>query len=91
MTGATGVPQDRHQRLYVLTLREDRMLGKIRRAILVPTEVMAADAFTKRMVSRQLLHLLTTGFLEMRTEKTIRVRVRARRTSYSEQDLVDMD
>lgn len=56
MTGMKGVPQDRHQRLYVLSLREDRMTGRIRKTVLVPTEIMVADALTKVMVSPQFMN-----------------------------------
>ena len=36
--------------------------------ILVPTQSMVADALTKPMVSKQLLHLLSTGCVEFRNE-----------------------
>lgn len=91
MTGAKGVPQDRHQRLYVLSLREDRMSGRIRRTILVPTEVMVSDALTKKMVARQLMNLITSGFLFMRTEKSICCRVRVKADEYTEKDLEEIE
>lgn len=93
MPGRRGVPQDRHQRLYALSLREDRMLGKIRRAILVPTELMAADALTKAMVSPQLMNLLTSGFFFMVYvgPKVIKVRIRPKNFKYTEQDLMELD
>ena len=57
-----GVPQDRHQRLYVLSLRENRVNGRLRKCFLIPTEIMGADALTKKMISRQLMNLLTSGY-----------------------------
>ena len=93
MTGLKGIPQDRHQRLYVLSLRESRMIGTIRRAILVPTDIMAADALTKSMISPQMMELLTTGRLRMRTgtDRPVRIRVRVRDLNYTEKDLEEMD
>ena len=94
MTGQKGVPQDRHQRLYVLSLREDRMVGKIRHTVLLPTEIMVADALTKVMLSAQFMNLLTTGFLVMKLDNSrLMVRVRTRRRidiKVTERDLLDM-
>ena len=93
MTGLKGTPQDRHQRLYVLSLRDSRMIGTIRRAILGPTDIMAADALTQSMISPQMMDLLTTGYLWMNTKtvKVVRIRTRQRIADYSEKDLEDMD
>ena len=62
-TGEKGVPQDRNQRLYVLSIREDRLLNKIRHLYLIPTQCMTADAMTKPMSSFPLMLLLTSGLL----------------------------
>lgn len=93
MTGQKGVPQDRHQRLYVLSLREDRMIGKIRHAMLTPTEIMAADPLTKRMVSLILMNLITSGYLIIRvtSKEPVRIRTRTKSLTYTEQDLLDLD
>ena len=66
-TGRTALPQDKSQRVYILAHREARLSGRLRWIILVPTQSMVADALTKPMLSKQLLHLLSTGqvnFLE---------------------------
>eukprot|EP00435_Cladocopium_sp_Y103_P033009 s416_g8.t1 len=60
-TGRTALPQDKSQRVYILAHREARLCGRLRWIILVPTQSMVADALTKPMLSRQLLHLLSTG------------------------------
>eukprot|EP00435_Cladocopium_sp_Y103_P034113 s393_g8.t1 len=56
-TGRTALPQDKSQRVYILAHREARLCGRLRWIILVPTQSMVADALTKPMLSRQLLHL----------------------------------
>lgn len=63
--GQRGAPQDRQERLYILALREGRMLGKQRRSTLVPTESMATQCLTKSMFGSQMMDLLTTGYLRM--------------------------
>ena len=59
--GNKGVPQDRYQRLYVLSLREDRIRQNIRLTLWIPTEFMIADALTKTMNTEAMRTLLTTG------------------------------
>ena len=60
--GEKGVPQDRYQRVYVMSLREDRIKGIIRRFFWIPTAAMIADAMTKSMISFELYDLLTWGY-----------------------------
>ena len=45
-TGLKGVPQDRHQRLAILALREKRLAGRIRLSYWVETAYMLANALT---------------------------------------------
>ena len=54
VVGEKCVPQDRYQRLYVLSLREDRIKGSIRRFIWIPTCSMIVDPLTKPMISKVL-------------------------------------
>ena len=61
ITGQKTLPQDKVQRLYVLGIRECRLVGRLRLLTLVPTTAMLSDALTKAMVSPQLLRLLTCG------------------------------
>ena len=63
--GEKGIPQDRYQRLYVLSLREDRIKGAIRRFIWIPTCSMSVDPLTKPMISKVLFDMLTQGFWQM--------------------------
>ena len=42
-----SLPQDRMQRVYVMSTREDRVLRKIRNMIKLPTEIMLGDGLTK--------------------------------------------
>ena len=67
-TGGSALPQDRSERVYILAHREARLCGRLRWVILVPTQSMVADALTKPMLSKQLLHLLSTGCMEFRNK-----------------------
>jgi hypothetical protein len=91
ITGTKGTPQDKSQRLYVMRLREDRLIGKVRYWIFTPTKAMLADALTKKMVSEQLNFLLTDGIIYLRNEGTKQVTVRYIKPQkhVTEQDLLD--
>ena len=93
VTGAKGVPQDKGQRLYILSLREDRLLNKIRRLYLIPTECMTADALTKRMISAVLMYFLTTGLLMFYNvdKHPIKVRRLLRRPDFADDELYKPD
>eukprot|EP00959_Pyramimonas_sp_CCMP1952_P113484 2371955-Pyramimonas_sp.AAC.1 len=54
VTGLKGVPQDRQQRLAIMALREERVTGRVRYTIHIPTDVMLSDALTKPGVFPQL-------------------------------------
>jgi hypothetical protein len=69
IVGNKGVPQDRYQRLYVLSLREDRIRQNIRLTLWIPTEFMVADALTKTMNTDAMRQLLTTGHWQWPTKK----------------------
>ena len=60
--GQKGVPQDRYQRVYVMSLREDRIKQAIRRFFWIPTTAMLADCLTKSMISALIYDLLHFGF-----------------------------
>jgi hypothetical protein len=62
VTGQKGVPQDRYQRVYVMSLREDRIKQAIRRFFWIPTQAMLADCLTKPMISAIMYDLLHFGF-----------------------------
>ena len=93
VTGMKGVPQDKTQRLYILSIREDRVSGRIRRFIKIPTESMCVDPLTKHMVSPNLMTLLTTGFwiLENTTKQYVKFRVAPRRHDFRDHDLVALE
>ena len=64
ISGARGVPQDKGQRLIVLSLRERRILRKTAGHGHIDTRDMLANALTKRVGDcPQLGELLTTGML----------------------------
>eukprot|EP00435_Cladocopium_sp_Y103_P008328 s555_g2.t1 len=69
VTQCKTLPQDKSQRIYILSLRESRLSGRIRWMILIPTRSMAADALTKPMLSKQMMMLLSTGILHVENEE----------------------
>ena len=65
ITGSKTMPQDKTQRLYVLSIKEARLDGRVRMVTLVPTNYMLADSLTKSMVHEMMLMLLTTGLIRL--------------------------
>ena len=62
-----GTPQDRHQRLYVMSIREDRLARRMRRFWKISTQYMIADALTKHMLSPIMMDLITIGYWLLRS------------------------
>eukprot|EP00959_Pyramimonas_sp_CCMP1952_P263121 5502502-Pyramimonas_sp.AAC.1 len=72
-----------------MALREERITTRIRWTIHVPTEIMIADAMTKPGTFKQMMKLLTTGFLDMEMISklaTVR-RIQHPPADYTESDL----
>ena len=90
--GMRGVPTDKSQRLAVLSMREDRLTGRIRNFILVDTDNMLADGLTKPGIFKRLMFMCTTGIWQLFPHATRPVLVRKlQRTSvYEEDDLLDL-
>ena len=55
VTGERTLPQDKGQRMYVLSIKEARLMGKIRMLTLIPTQCMTADSLTKSMIHASML------------------------------------
>lgn len=93
ITGSKVLPQDKSQRLYILGIREARLVGQIRLMILVPTESMLSDALTKPMLSPGLLMLLTSGKVEIfnMPNHDVLSRIMPSLQEYDENDLVKDD
>ena len=67
ITGHRGAPQDRSQRLIVLSLRERRLLGKMRSISHLRTGDMPANPLTKHKPNNvQLGRLLKEGILSFK-------------------------
>ena len=93
VTGSKGVPQDRYQRIYVMSLREDRIKQAIRRFFWIPTQAMLADCLTKPMISNIMYDLLQHGFWQFDNhgfEPLCAFELACDR-SYDETDLVQID
>jgi hypothetical protein len=61
-TGIRGIPQDRTQRLIIMSLREKRCTGKVRNVIWTDTRDMMANCLTKHEAQpNQLYHFMKSG------------------------------
>ena len=85
--GKKGIPQDKSQRLIILSLREKRLLGKVRRSYWVNTQSMTANPLTKydpAMISFWML--MSEGYLSFKGP--MKVTQHARMEHFMELDLV---
>ena len=76
ISGNKPLPQDRTQRMYVMSLREERVSGRLRYLYKTPTESMLADAITKSGFKPQMMDFLSTGLLVLRNEPKQKMSVR---------------
>jgi hypothetical protein len=89
--GQRGIPQDRSQRLIVLSLREKRMIGKIRCLLHVDTHDMAANRLTKYDPSDySFMTILDHGFCVYKHPAKCFAPVPDRWKVYDETDLLTM-
>ena len=65
LTGQRGTPQDKSQRLIILSLRERRLIGKTSATMWQDTRDMLANPLTKKCSSSNLDAVLTHGWFEM--------------------------
>ena len=80
VVGERGTPQDRFHRLYILSLREDRIKGAVRHFGWIPTTAMISDALTKGGLAREpILLLWATSVLEMIGDEQMASCLQARR------------
>ena len=90
--GLRGVPSDKSQRLAILSMREDRLSGRLRNFVLVDTHNMLADGLTKSGTFPALNEWATTGFWRMKAHETrpIMIRKLLRTMTYDEDDLISL-
>ena len=91
-SGLKIIKDDKSEKLYITSFREDRLRGAIRRLYQVPTRSMVGDALTKSMQSPQVVELMYKGTFAVHNEEKHKIRVRmipaeAIRQDYSEKDL----
>ena len=93
LVGQRGVPQDRSQRLVVLSLRERRLLSKIQHLVHVRTQDMPANCLTKHVSHCPQLHsCLTSGTVVFKHPVTLFNALPPRDNhEYFEHDLEYMD
>ena len=92
--GTKGVPSDKSSRLAVLSFREERLSGRIRGFLHIPTEIMLVDALTKIGIFPLIMHHLTTGTWQTTAVpkgKAAKLRVITdTKQDFDESDLVDL-
>ena len=90
--GIRGVPSDKSQRLAVLSMREDRLSGRIRNFVLVDTNNMLADGLTKPGTFPELMRFATCGLWQLKPHATrpIMIRKLQKTAMYDESDLVNL-
>ena len=87
-TGLRGCPQDRSQRLIVLSIRERRLLGKTCSTNHLQTQDMVANSLTKHDPSdTQMATLLSSGLLAF-SHATLHRPVKRAMEDYDEADLL---
>ena len=91
-----SLPNDKHHRVGILALREDRFTRRIRNILHIPTGIMLADPLTKSVVTKTFMRWVTTGTwlttLDAKSTSKIRIRRAVRRpATYTEHDLVHND
>ena len=85
------MPQDRSQRLIVMSLREKRLINKLRHTIWCDTTDMLANSLTKHSTCDPLFYrYLKSGYINMQKQMLAAPRHRTVH-SYTESDLEQMD
>ena len=98
ITGMKGIPVDKTQRLSILSLREDRLSGRVRRMYHWPTELMIMDALPKVGVFPQMMDYLTSGTIRYQgliklkngAPSVITMKEVAKKYDFIEHDLVNL-
>ena len=90
--GMKGIPTDKTQRLSILSIREDRLCGRIRNFIHIPTNAMVVDGLTKPGTFSELLKLVSTGQWTVWStlSKCCTMRSLVKLDTYTEDDLVGL-
>ena len=89
VTGLRGVPSDKSQRLIIMSLREERMSGRIRSFTHIPTSVMLSDGLTKNQTFPQLMKFLSCGVVDFsdHRQKPVTIRKSPVKVDFTEKDL----
>ena len=93
VTGHKGLSSDKTQRILILSLREDRWRGLIRRFFHYPATGMLADGLTKTGTFGELLRFATTGVVrvQLQQDKMIRTAKPQQGGQYDENTLRDLE
>ena len=87
-----SLPNDKHHRVGILALREERLTRRIRDIIHLPSGITLPDQLTKKMISPISMTYCTTGIWDttLHGEKVIRIRHGILRPStYTEEELME--
>ena len=91
--GLKGIPTDKTQRLAILSVREDRLCGRVRNFIHLPTNAMVMDGLTKTGTFPELMRLISAGFFKVfsPSNKFVSMRIAKPKSQYTENDLIHLD
>ena len=90
VTGKKGVPQDKSQRLIILSLRERRLMGRSGFHIHIRTQDMVGNCLTKHAPCEQILKLLFCGCIEFLHPMVVHPPCRVPDAELSEIDLLEL-
>ena len=76
-----------------MSVREDRLRGRVRNFIHLPTNAMVMDGLTKTGTFPELTRLISTGFFKVFSppNKFVSMRNAAPKSQYIENDLIHLD
>ncbi len=88
-----SLPNDKHHRVGILALREDRLTRRIRNVVHVPTGIMLADPLTKSVTTKTFMRWATTGTWSTTLPPDGNTKISIRRAvtrpqTYTEHDLI---
>jgi len=71
-----SLPNDKHHRVGILALREERLTRRIRNIIHLPSGITLPDQLTKKMISPIFMKYCTTGIWDttLHGDKVVRIR-----------------
>eukprot|EP00959_Pyramimonas_sp_CCMP1952_P451462 9452335-Pyramimonas_sp.AAC.1 len=92
--GTKGMPSDKNSRLSILSIREERLTGRIRHFMHCPTHNMKSDALTRTGIFPQIMRLFSTGTRHNNSihgKQFVARKVDYKKSEYTERDLLRLE